>query len=267
MMRIVVVGNSHAAAIRMGWDLVAAEFPEVSLTFLAAPRAVFETFAHDGKGRFGLVDPGGLTPNMRKVVESLSGAEGAALTVDPRAFDHVLIVGPEWGEFSLFAMLAHFGIDGVLDHPGAPRLSAPAFAAFCDDLVRQSLAVRMAGLLAGHRVAVMPRPRRSELGLGSDAAGEETVVPRLPAGLDPAGVERGFDLHADRLSAALGRLGATLVRQPAATVGTRHLSRAEYSVGRKVIERRGVTTETLDTVPMNADYGALCLRGWLAGLA
>jgi hypothetical protein len=264
MTRIAVVGNSHAGAIRMGWDVVAHEYPGTAMTFLAAPRAVFETFGFDGERRFGVTDPAALTPNMRRLVQSLSGAGGGALALELAAFDRVLLVGPEWGEFALMAILSTYAVDGCLA-AGAQRLSAAAFAAFCDDLLRRSLALRMAALLAGHRLTLMPRPRRSELGLAAAAAGEEAAMPRLAPGLDPAGVERAIALHEGRLAALLAAHGATLLPQPPETVAENHFSRAEFSVGRKVVDRRGVREEVLDTAHMNAAYGALCLRRWLGG--
>ena len=41
MTRICVLGNSHAAAIALGWKTLQADYPGVSLTFFAAFGLVF----------------------------------------------------------------------------------------------------------------------------------------------------------------------------------------------------------------------------------
>lgn len=83
-MRICVIGNSHAGAIKEGWDRIAASFPAISMEFFAAA----------GKGMDDLqLSEGRLIAGTKKQAESMRLSSGGSAEIWPEHYDRFLIVG------------------------------------------------------------------------------------------------------------------------------------------------------------------------------
>lgn len=82
-MRILVIGTSHVAALKLGWEIVAAQHPDVTLTIFGAPL-----------GKLASLKPeGAQLVSADAEARSLLLASGGAEVVSPGDFDAVLLVG------------------------------------------------------------------------------------------------------------------------------------------------------------------------------
>ncbi|MCB1368881.1 MAG: hypothetical protein KDK00_14020 [Rhodobacteraceae bacterium] len=84
-MRLCIIGNSHIAALKGGWEAgVKAEFPGICLTFFGAR----------GGGLTKLMVRGGtLTSDDAKIRSDLAFTSGGQIGIDPRLFDAFLVYG------------------------------------------------------------------------------------------------------------------------------------------------------------------------------
>ncbi len=254
--RLLATGNSHLGAVKLAWDRLAPQYPQVQVQFLGAPRETFDSFARDGN-RFGLFDESQVPKRM------LEGMKAAmpALIVDLADFDGVLAVGLNWGEIAVLGLLQRFGVDGIRPAKGAmDRLSAPTFAAFCTDIARTSPAVGVVETLRLVPVTVIPRPIRSELILQSTEADGRQF--QALAG-HPDGMVAAIALHQAAFARVIAAQGAAVIDQPAATLAPCGLTRSVYSIGQKTVTTRGETRDVVDMVHMTADYGAILLAHYL----
>ena len=258
MTRVLFTGNSHLAAVRMGWDTVAAQYPQIAVQFLGAPRETFDHFVRQDH-RFGLFDE---TVLPKRLLEGLR-ALMPALIVDLRDFDRVVVVGSGWGELAVLGLLQRCGIDGLRPvAAGMQGLSAPAYDAFCADLARGSGAAAVMARVGPGPVTLLPRPIRSELLLETDEGSSYAGLAAHPKGM-VAAIARYQDVFAR----VMGEHGLQVVAQPVQTLAETGLTRRALSVGAKVVVTRGTPREVIDRVHMTEEYGVLMVRRLLESWA
>lgn len=232
-MKICVIGNSHAGAIRLGWDRIGADYPGIELCF----------FAVGGEGlrqlgvRDGRLVPG--RPALRAVLEFTSGGWGE---IDPAAYDLFLLYGLGFAPVGI-AM------------PG--NYSAAVREATRRDIFRRSVANHVLTLLEG----VTDKPIL--LGHGPFPAAQL-------GDLSQDGSLQDYRSELDWYRRFLaGR--ALLIGQPEETMQTAGATRPDFSKGsRKLATGDREDNEhhpATDTKHMNADYGQLWLRHFLASPA
>ena len=83
-MKICVIGNSHVASLKLGWDRVAAEFPGVELSFFAAR----------GRRMSGLVAKNGkLVAGTESLAAAMAFVSGGVREVQAREYDAFILYG------------------------------------------------------------------------------------------------------------------------------------------------------------------------------
>ena len=83
-MKICVIGNSHVGCLKLGWDLVRAEFPGVALTFFAAR----------GRMMRGLeVDDGKLVARNAELKSHMAFTSGGVHEILPQDYDGFVMYG------------------------------------------------------------------------------------------------------------------------------------------------------------------------------
>jgi hypothetical protein len=81
-MKICVLGNSHAASLKNGWDDISCNFPNIQITF----------FASRANGLQGLIiDDNRLVPNTKELSKNIAFTSGGSDHVDLGAYDIFLI--------------------------------------------------------------------------------------------------------------------------------------------------------------------------------
>lgn len=258
MTRLAVIGNSHVAAFREGWALVAAEHPGTTLAFFALPNAHLGRLALDAERRLSL--PEASEARLREAAMAINGR----LSIELGSADHVLWVGYYWPFEALAKLTAEFSIDGLRETGGAPRaLSRPAFDAVCDGLAEAVLpgAAWRGWVAPGLTVNARALPAETCLGDARPALRYWRAAARAPEGV---GAVAGTFL--DRFERQLGAQGIGLLRQPQETLAASGLTAAGFSRGSHRLMSGAAHPES-DHLHMNARYGALCLRRLLARLA
>lgn len=239
MRRICVIGDSHSAALKLGWEAIRAGLPGIELDFYAARKPHMGAFAaEDGK----LV---ATSSALRKYLEQT--ADGR-FSID--------------GSYALYLVCGiGAGLEAVA--PGVKRLMKRAALKgekISDDQLKRALIRQMRDLeacvfleklrgITEAPIGLIARPLRSDGNFAAllRAKGEEQRVAELYA-----------DCF-DRLVAKRSR--ARFLPQPAETLGESPLSTAEHFFHRPA--RIAVQGADDDGSHANGEYGAIVLRSAL----
>ncbi len=257
MRRVLVIGDSHTGAYKVGWPLIAARHPDVTVDVFAVPMP--HTKALRLSPSLELALPPATAPEVVSLVERINGRRSVRLA----DADVVLCAGFRSGADVVLALLADSDVDGLRAAGSERVLSAAAFAEF-----RASLAARFVPPPAwrgwtDRRLFVAPHPLLAETVTRSQEPATRAVR-RIAA--RPQGVMAAVSAYLDDYEAVLGRHGVGLLRQPAATIGASALTLARYSRGSpRIVSGKPHSRE--DHTHMNAAYGALCLTTLLGGTA
>lgn len=228
-LRIALIGNSHAAAWKAGWDDVAQDWPDVALTFFAArtqkPVDISRLTPKDGK----------LVADNPRLAKALAVTSGGLSAVDPSAYDALLLAG---------------FLPRIIALPPVSPYSAAVRAAMYDSATRGTPLARML-----HRIRqVAPGIPVFAAAYPLEATGPEAAEPSS-ALYAAAAAEMAARVHTP--------LGARLLPQPAATILADRWTDPAYSRGSvRLADRPGgapVAHPDDDRQHMNAAYGRLAL--------
>ena len=84
MIRLCILGNSHAASLRLGWDIIAPQHPNVEVTFFANRARSMGAFR---------VEKGLLVPDNSELEEAIVYTSGGLKVIDMQSFDICLLYG------------------------------------------------------------------------------------------------------------------------------------------------------------------------------
>jgi len=101
-MRICVLGNSHAGALKLGWDMLRSHYPGVEMTFFAAQGGAMKGLAVDGDH---------LVTADETLAARIAYTSGGLSRVDLRSYDAFLVLGLG---FSLLPMDARLSMAVVV---------------------------------------------------------------------------------------------------------------------------------------------------------
>lgn len=245
--RIIVLGNSHVAALKVAWDGMAADHPGIDLDFFAAPGLHFRKFKLLDGLRFGL-------PAEARGPDEVLDISGRAV-IDLASADHVVLAGWLWPMNDLADLMRDFDIDGLRE-VGAPRaLSRAAFDAVC-----QGFAVRLSPgpewrNWTRPRLVLLPAPMRSSDCLRSATTRFQAMK---ALGQDGTGGRDVICSFMDTLAQTLRGIGIDLVAQPPETLLPSGFTDPCYSRGsRSIIDAASKRTD--DFTHLNDVFGRLHL--------
>lgn len=248
-MRLAVLGNSHLAAFKLGWDaLAAAGDPlsrEVSPVFFGAPREGLKHIRHEG---------GVIVPTRKDIVEGFERMSGGHRDIRLAEYDAVLLVGLNVNikrVLRFYRSHVWFGMAGVEGKCMVPRRFMREFLTerFGDTLLVNTVAKLREGTSAP--IVAVAEPfwaswvrNAEERGDAADYGWDDAIR----AGDAPALGE----VFRETVSAALaGR--AVLVPQPPETVQDSILTRVEFNKdASRLISGEGGGT---DAAHMNGEFG------------
>jgi hypothetical protein len=232
MKQICVIGNSHAACLKLAWDRLKVSYPKVALTFFADRAMGITTL----EPRNGVLAPP--SDRLRKVLAHTSGGRQI---IDFRHYDVVLAVGLNHayplaiGHYSLGAARR-----ALLDY--LPQSSAI-------DLVRKIRQISGIPIFLAHQPLLKHIGKTDE---EADTAPYRTLVDALNADF-------------------IQEMGAVLLPQPPQTITNYYYTRDEYAVGstRLDIGDRYSNIEHAETQRshMNARFGDIYLSTHLRTVA
>lgn len=248
-MRLCVIGNSHLAAMKLGWDQSVAADPAlreaVAPVFFGAPR--------DGM-RHVKMDASGLHPRKPGIREHFLRTSGGAEAVEWSRYDAFLLVGLNASlkrTLRFYKTHAWFGQGGT----GGKTVVSPGFAReFLTERYRETLIYTLAsGIAAAARkpVYAFGEPHWASWAQSSGEGPDYGWAAAIAAG-DAASIGSVFGLA---LRDALAP-HAVLIAQPDETVQDCILTKADYNKDASpLITGEGGET---DASHMNAAYGAAC---------
>ena len=242
MKRLLVVGTSHAGALKIAHDAEPSVLSDgFDVDFFALPIPSFVRAQIRRNGEFALVDKGPHVARFKKTAMKLNGRTGVQL----RDYDHVVVVGlgsiaPEY-----LNLAQEVSIDGLRETEGEFRLSLPAHHAFVTDMLERSW-------------------RRFDTTRAPDVAFWQVAPPR-PSGSTtaPDGVtkdERLRDVLDDMLEAnhrIAQEKGLRPIPQPKETITSSGQTHARFATGAR---RLSGEVRPDDFTHMNGEYGAHVLR-------
>jgi hypothetical protein len=231
IMKICVLGNSHVASLKKGWDSIQADNQKYQLTF----------FASRQKGLAGLkLDNGVLVPSTPSLLNDISYTSGGMEEIPLDEYDVFLLYG--------------LGLSmPILD----TRLSTAVIQQTCNDIFNQALSFKIAKLIrsaSNSTIYIGHNPLRS---MG------KIVSPRVNK-FDYKEV-LGF------MSSAVDIADAILIDQPFVTLINDWNTKEEYSIGSTRLDVGDKISNQShpdnDMEHMNGDFGKLYLDSFFQRLS
>jgi hypothetical protein len=253
--RLCVIGNSHIAALKLGWDQLMshdhAVTKAIAPTYFGAPR--------DGLKNIEIRD-GRLVPTKAEIREQFLRMSDGRAEIDPAAYDGFLLVGLGVSMkrvLRLYRTHRWFGLQQEPGHVVTSQGFAQAFLTEGYAGTRLVTVARMLAELGARHVFATPEPYWSAL-MPNHIAKRGDFGWAKAAGSgdgDPLA-----DVFAASVSAAMSH-HMTMIWQPPATIEHGIMTRSMFNKGAsKFISGQG---EESDAAHMNADYGAVW---WAAAL-
>lgn len=258
MKRVLILGNSHAGALKSGWKALRTDFPDAEVSFFVAPSPTFALCRLDESGTFGLPDDTtDADPRRREVLERLNGAT----SIDLRSFDVVVWSGYGWLLEQVAAILARYDIDGLRESGAPSRMSQPAYRAMCHDISEASVPTGPWLRLDGPHLVIVTRPVPAESGLISSGDRKSTGWRRALQRGTPIGPALAVFFNA--FATALDATGIGYVPAPKESFGPLGLTREAFTRGSLPLDNRR-EHDANDNRHMNGEYGALVMRELMA---
>jgi hypothetical protein len=256
--RVVIIGNSHAAAFKDGWEALRDRRPGVDVAFFALVGHKFDQLEPDAGYVLRLrQDARETRPALLTALEQINGRT----EIDLSEADHVLWVGREQPLAVVADVLGRFDVDGLREAGAGRQMSRAAFEAICDALADTALPGPEWRGWRHPRLTLLPRHAPAETWLDENGASSR---PWGPLAKNPDGVAEALDVWYARLAARLEAVGISMLRQPVDTLAPCGLTLA--ALGRGSRRLRGPAHPAADVIHMNADFGARCLDAFLARL-
>lgn len=252
MKRLCVIGNSHLAAVKLGWDRIQDPVTraQFDLTFLGSPGLDMQhVVIEDGLIRGG-------TERLTRKFKSLGGIEEARID----DFDAFVLVGMSFGIQQCLRIYASHRTHTMRLGPSHALISEPAYSAAVSDRLRGTLSWRVAVDLlrhAGVRPVMICLQPCTAVGAVSNPGSRE--VNKLVAGATRNGDARALRRVFAAAIATLDMPGLMVVPQPDATVVDDILTRDEYTRESVKLNFRD-RHDGNDYSHMNALYGELVLQ-------
>lgn len=249
--RVLILGNSHVASVRLGWAQVADQFPQCEMQFFAANSTLFNKLQLTSSHVFGAHKPALYSEKNLKFLDQVFGAR----TIDLKTFDHVMLVGRSSNEVDFLRQFAGFSIDGLCERPERPRLSQASFAAFASEVARKRLPDQDWHNWDAPKVSFLPSPVPQD-----NCPDEGRYAEWAQFGADPA---VGLDyLKAYRACVAqlYAECGITLLSPPDNVFAPSGLTKAEFGGEPTRLHPRAGVFKGDDYHHMSPEYGAIVLR-------
>ncbi|MFV0359336.1 hypothetical protein [Tropicimonas sp.] len=260
MTEILVIGNSHVASMKTGWDLIKLEYPSVRMEFFAAPVPHFGKLQLTNDGHFGVADDDAeVDEDLAKVMLRLNKRTRISL----ESFSMVYWAGYPWGLGRIISSLHALNqpaIDKIDDRPAQNRFSLSAFQEICRSAALQNKPSKIWGETLSGRLTLIPMALPSEAMIGNTAP--KGMMPWKGYAERGAPISRIFCYYESIFRDMTSEHGINLSSRPDEAIGVSGLTKALYSQG-SIRLWNGEPHQENDYSHMNGKYGALVLRDLL----
>ena len=249
MTKLLMIGNSHVAALRLGWPLAAAELPGL----------VPDLFGAHARNIVNLEDAGGgeLRMSGNPFWHFEAGQEpDRATSIWPANYDAVAIVGCDFGPLNVFRTYRRYHFNGLTGRR-KQALTRELFRRAVRISMDESAAVFLVNLIrtvCDKPILLLPTPMPAENGYADT---EKTSMEPWQAAVEAKDDAPLLAIY-DELCQRMRRQGITVIAQPALTLATPMSTLQEYSDDsvRLRADEQMLHPEN-DYFHMNARYGAL----------
>jgi len=253
-MHYCVIGNSHVAALKLGWDRVSAEYPNVRITFFAAPATEMESLEVCGT----TLKPG--TPSLERYLV-LSGKAGQ---IDTESYDGIALHGMGFSNRFTRSIYNRYRLLEHVPRRNGFLISRDGFSEALHGLLISSM---------GWRVAEKVREAlgRPPIMLCQPHPGQRIVETDKRWEIHPEDRESLADLFLQTIEGIRTR-GTPVLTQPPETVFGHIFTKTKYvgspgafstAFGRVSGETDAPGTAAVETTHMNAEFGAAFIRQFL----
>lgn len=256
MIKVMVIGTSHVAALRLGWESISKDFSEYDVSFFGVGGSCGREIELDDQLRYGLLGKTKFTDSWLSIENSFG-----TKVVNLSLFDAVIYAGFNSNDELNAALANRFSIDGVAPCDGLPRLSLDAYCAFCDSFAIKALAESVFRVWKPQNLFLIPRPLPSETivdslrpndQLWAEFLNRESRAPHL------------FPTYYERVSSVLAASGVFLSPPPEQVLAAHGLTKSEYCRDRlKLVDAEN---PEIDHRHMNDQYGAIVLSQVLSAI-
>lgn len=252
--KLLIVGNSHVAAMSQGWEMIASDFPDIEVSFYGANSTLFRLLAFQDGLNFGIHDRKDYKVRHATFIENMFGS----LTVNMAEFDRVLVVGQNTNEVDYLRQFEGYSIDGRQPREGKPRLSESAFEAFCEGIAMKRMPAPGWQNWTDTKLHWLPVPiPREDCPLDSERYGVWARYAEEGFGLPYLGAFRS------KVREIYAKAGIEVLDPPAEIYAANGLTKAKF--GKAPGKLQGTVTDYTDDDfhHMNGEYGAVILRDML----
>jgi hypothetical protein len=247
--RVCVIGDSHLAAVKLGWDAIRDDFPELELHFFGAPADHMDKL---------VVAEGRLAAGSDMLRKFLVKTSGGCEAID-NTYSAYLICGLRFGIAKIQRLCAGYRAESHTRDDRAP-ISNPCFFECVAAGLRDTFAVRAFLKLreiADAPVTIMHMPMPSD-------QDTDSALARVSASVDGVLIRQAFMAASEQLAR---ELGFVLAVQPQGTLSGPLRTKAIYAQGSVRLAHGLVESHQADDYGhMNAAYGSMALRSWFISL-
>ncbi len=259
MRRLLVLGSSHTAAVKLGWEQLAQCKSDWDIVFHALPGKTFRKLQIDESRRFGALTPSGFAPEMLADIRAALGNDHIDLTTA----DAVVSIGWYLHEIEVVRLATAYSIDGVHPAEGQPRLSRGAWSAALDALALHTLPQDPWLGWKAPALFLLPKPRPAESCLSDRSEAYEPW--RRLAAIVPYGAVL-LEEYLGRARSVLADAGVHLIPLPSSVLAPSGLTFSRFARQAPKLATDDYYPET-DHHHMNADYGEIVVRHMLDAIA
>lgn len=245
--RIALIGNSHAAAFKAGWDAIAGDYPDVELVFFASPASSMRLLK---------VENGAIVPRREDIQKAFVWTSGGLDRI-PGDMDAYILVGMSFSFPHLVALMsAHRPPDAYEPDGDHQLVSEVVFEAAMNGVLRGSGAsanIDRVRAISAAPIYYAPNPYSAETVLNNEA---------YAYWRKEATCERIFGFYRKAVDEL--REKCVVIEQPADTVTKRYFTLAEHARNApKLREGAPANYADDDHGHMNGAFGARHLRAIL----
>lgn len=247
MKRLCVIGDSHLAAMHLGWNLIKDEHPEIEATFFGSPSDAFADLR---------VENGALVPDSEAALKHVKFTSGGETEIRADRYDVFAVVALGFSISKIVAHLyKHYRCEEHRFHRGASQfVSNACFNQALTGMVHDSLALtitRKLRSISDRPILVVPQA------LPSNAACQKPFWDNMTKKGDYALIARSFDEVKSNLRAE----GQRILEQPEETKNGDLFTKDEYRKGSlRLHGEYKVNHPDNDFSHMNPAFGALSME-------
>jgi hypothetical protein len=245
--RIYFVGNSHLAAIKLGWDVAGAQYPSVQPVFYGASKRQMDSVTFEA---------GALVPTSEVVAEEIAKVSGGVTSVHLDDADLVCLVGLQFGFLNLLRLIHRFRTHSMVPLAKQSRLiSRACLQQTYRERLEASIALKLARSIKSESAVPL---LLVESPIPSTDLIQTDPWMNIPGEQAKSTIAEAFSIYR-RIVSELGTSeGIRIVSQPPETIGRDGLSRVEFTRGSLRLESQERHSDG-DFSHMNQDYGARIL--------